>query len=385
MDKISVCYLSFNYYPGQGLVEFYEFSRKLKEIGHNVYVIAAARNGEKRFEIVDGVNVIRIHVKTTKKRSLENFRFNILASRILSIIIENNQIQIVHVFSYAFAFLIKFQTFPYSKKVKWIYDIRSGSLLENMFYQLGKKLTRFSTSFFDNTFIIDEMVNKEILGNQINKETVVIPLGVDLQVFKPASNRLLLSRYGILENEIVIVYLGNLNFERRLQNLILAFWKASKKIEDLRLMIIGDGNSLPDLKLLTNKLSLSDKIFFLGYIDYSKVPSFLSAADIAISYIPIVPAFDAQPPTKTVEYLACSLPVIATATQGNIRFIEHEKNGLLTGDDPNSISKAIIRLCLDVNFRQILAENARSSIIKYDWRTIITEKLLPAYHEVLRD
>lgn len=385
MDKLSICYISFNYYPGQGVTAFYEFSRKMRDEGHNVLVLAAARRGEKRFEIVDGVVIIRIPVKTTRKRSLENLRFTILASRALSNVIEKNHIQIVHVFSYAFASLIKFKIFPSSKKVKWIYDIRSGPVLDNMFYQLGNKLLRFEASLFDKTFIIDEMVNNEIFGNQKKKGAVIVPLGVDLNVFKPERNPLLLSRYGILENDTVLVYLGNLNSERRIQNVIMAFGKASKKIKGLRLMIIGDGNSLPDLKLLAKNLSISDKVIFLGYIDYSKVPSFLSATDIAISYIPIVPAFDAQPPIKTVEYLACSLPVIATSTKGNQRFITHERNGLLSEDDPYSLLKAITRLCIDVNLRNKLGKNARPSIVEYDWRTIVKEKILPAYQEVLRD
>ena len=124
-------------------------------------------------------------------------------------------------------------------------------------------------------------------------------------------------------------------------------------------------------------------MFFLGYIRYAEVPKFLSAMDIAISYIPIVPAFDSQPSGKTVEYLACSLPVIATNTEGNRRFISNGINGLTCRDDSDSLSKAIIRLCLDISLRKKLAKNARSSIEDYDWRKIVRERIVPAYRKVL--
>ena len=183
MDKLSICYISFNYYSGQGVTAFYEFSRKMRSDGHNVYIIAAARMGEKIFEIVDGIVVIRIPVKTTRKRSIDNLKFTFLASRAILKLIEKKRIQIVHVFSYAFVSLIKFYTFPSSKKVKWINDIRSGPVLKNIFYQLGKKLIRFEASFFDKTFIIDEMVNNEIFYDQKQKESVIVALGIDLKIF----------------------------------------------------------------------------------------------------------------------------------------------------------------------------------------------------------
>ena len=41
---------------------FLEFSKKLKEMGHDVYVIAAGRNNERSFDVIDGVQITRIPV-----------------------------------------------------------------------------------------------------------------------------------------------------------------------------------------------------------------------------------------------------------------------------------------------------------------------------------
>lgn len=383
--KLSICYVAFSHYPGQGSTAVFEFSRNMAKRGHKVHVIAAAKPNEKTFEVVEKVVVRRIRVKTLKRRSLETLKFNILASRMLSKIIESHHVEIVHVFAYTSAFLIKFT----SRKAKWIYDIRSGPIEDrkkpSLLYQLGKKILKFESMFFDAIFIIDEAVKKEILGYNVPKKIFIAPLGADFQSFKPnGKNRTLLSGYGIQEKDIVLVYLGSISQKRRLVNLIQAMWKSSIKIQNLRLIILGEGGELKRLKLLAKKLSISGKIFFLGYIQYSEVPRFLLAADVAISYIPIVPAFNSQPSGKTVEYLACSLPVIATNTKGNRRFVINGINGVLCEDDPDSLSKAIIKLCLDVGFRNKLATNARHSIADYDWRTIVKEKILPAYRKVLR-
>lgn len=391
MERLSVCFVSFNFFPGQGLTEIFEYSRKLKRLGHEVRVIAAGRQGERKFEVVEGVPVTRIPVRTVKRRSFETLRFNLLASRILRQIVKRNCINIVHVFSYAFSILIKLGMFwsLRSKNVKWVYDIRSGPLegreKPTLIYHLAKKLLIFESTFFDATFVIDEDVKNEVLGNNAKKEIFIAPLGADLQSFEPnTEDNRLLSRYGIEEKATILVYSGSVSSKRKLRNLILAFWKACIKFENLRLLILGEGDDVSHLKMLTQKLAISDKVFFLGYINYFDVPKFLSVADIAVSYVPIIPAFDAQPPAKTVEYLACSLPVIATSTRGNNRFVVHGWNGLLTKDDPGSLSKAIVKLSQDEGLREKLAEMARPSVEDYDWGKIVERRILPAYQKILQ-
>jgi glycosyltransferase involved in cell wall biosynthesis len=222
-----------------------------------------------------------------------------------------------------------------------------------------------------------------VLGD--DSKAFLAPLGTDLELFKASGrDRRVLSRYGIQQEGLIVVYSGSLNARRKLGNLILAFWRACTEVPNLQLIILGEGDDLNHLKSLSQRLSISDRVFFLGYVNYREVPAFLSAADIAVSYVPIFPAFDAQPPLKTIEYLACSLAVIATNTTGNRRFIAHEWNGLLTKDDPKSVSESIIRLSRDARLRETLSGRATRSVENYDWKTIIEERILPAYQETLR-
>src|SRR4030043_1928857 len=183
MEKIILCYVSFNYHPTQGLVEFSEIPTKIREIGHRIYIVFAARKNENLVENINGIHIIRIPVKNTKKRSLENIKFSLRASKVLSNLIKKKNVQIIHVFSYAFSFLLK--TYVPKQKCKWIYDIRSGPIENNIImYNVFKKLVKFDASFYDQTFIIDKAVGKEIFGNNKMK-AVSIPIGVDLDSFKP--------------------------------------------------------------------------------------------------------------------------------------------------------------------------------------------------------
>jgi glycosyltransferase involved in cell wall biosynthesis len=393
MRKLSICFVSFNYYDAQGATEFIEYSHQISKMGHIVYVIAAGRKNEKSCEILNGIKIIRIPVKNINKRSIENIKFSFLASNVILNMIKNNNIEIIHIISYAFSSLIKVRLLQISKKVKWVYDIRSGPIenriTPSIFYILGIKILQFESLLFDSIFINGEAVKNKILGNWLKNKVSIITVGVDLKKFQSnidqKRNQTKIYKYGIREKKIKIVYLGSIAPQRRLQNVILAFYKASLKIENIILIIIGSGIDLSNLKRLTKKYSLSDKIIFTGHIKFTYIPQLLSKMDIAISYIPIVPAFDAQPPVKTLEYLACSLPVIATSTKGNQIFIKHLDNGLLVKDTPESISKAIIWLYNDLDLRTKLAQNARPSVEKYNWRNIVEKQILPAYQQLLRD
>jgi len=378
MERLSVCYVNFSYYPGQGTAAFFEYSRALAKIGHEVHVIAAARPGEKTFEVVNKVAVQRTPVKTTRRLSPENLRFSYLARRALAAVIKMSTFDIVHIFSHAGSILIRFAN-KKTRGTKWIYDIRSGPVRKSPWSFLGKAVQGFESSFFDATFVVD----KGLMESKSSDKVFLAPIGVNLQMFRPVRSRWVLSKHDIPESDVVLVYSGSLDPERRTENLIYAFWEASKVIKNLRLMVLGEGRNLGNLRSVAEKLAISDKVLFLGYVDYGRMPAFLSAADIAVSYVPLVPAFDKQPPLKTIEYLACSLPVIATETAGNRQFIAHEKNGLLTKDDPNSLSETIIRLSKDADLRATLSRNARPSVKNYDWKTIVEERILPAYKKIL--
>ena len=149
-------------------------------------------------------------------------------------------------------------------------------------------------------------------------------------------------------------------------------------------MLIGDGLLLPQLRALACDLQVDKRIIWTGGVDYSAVVPYLNTADLALAYVPQNSQFNLQPPLKTVEFLACGLPTVATATKGNQRFIIHEHNGLLAEDDAVALSEGILRLVTDTALRRRIAETARCSVQQYDWRTIVAERLMPFYQEVLQ-
>jgi glycosyltransferase involved in cell wall biosynthesis len=367
----------------QGLTSLYEYSQKIRELGLNVIILAVARPNEKEMELLNGVYIYRVPMKSLKRNFFNTLFFNYkILIKLFNL--RKNNIKIMHIYSYLFSFFIKLLYDPFSLRYKWIYDIRSGPIenkkKSSILYYFFKQLLVFESLFFDRILIINEGMKKEIFKNNTNSKITIIPLGIDTSLFcKKRRKYNLLHNYQIDPNNFLLVYVGAVSSKRKLDKMIFGFKDAYSNLKNLKLFIIGEGDDLIRLKQLTAELCLSNNVYFLGYINYNKIPDYLSLIDVALAYVPILPSFNYQPPTKTIEYLSYSLPVIATRTDGNCNFIINNVNGILIDDDDKSVSKAIMTLYKNRKLRQKLIKNSRSSIIQYDWRTIVNEHLLPVY------
>ncbi|BBO82764.1 hypothetical protein DSCO28_33300 [Desulfosarcina ovata subsp. sediminis] len=214
----------------------------------------------------------------------------------------------------------------------------------------------------------------------------IVPVGFDKEALYPISenrrnkNRSLL---GYNDNDCVIVFCGSIAKFRRLDNLLKAFKIVVDQMDNARLLMIGDGNALHELKDLAYTLGIESKVQFTGRIEHCELVDYFGASDIGISYIPINENYTYNPPVKTFDYLSCSLPTIATQTISNGKIITDRDNGLLTSDSIDGVAISIIKLIHDDSMRKQIKQNARSSIMNYEFETIAEKHLIPVYESML--
>jgi glycosyltransferase involved in cell wall biosynthesis len=181
-------------------------------------------------------------------------------------------------------------------------------------------------------------------------------------------------------DELLLGYVGGLHESRDLKTLISAFERVSGP--PARLVIIGDGRDRVNLENHAASLGLSDVVTFTGSVSHSKVPSYLAALDVGLSWIPDRPQYRNQPPLKTVEYLAAGLPVIATPTPGNLEFCT-DRNAIISSFDIDSFASDLKQLVGDEELRQSIAQNAIESVAEYDYDTIVKKHLIPIYKKAI--
>lgn len=173
----------------------------------------------------------------------------------------------------------------------------------------------------DGLISVSEALKQRILKN-FGINSVVIHNLIDLTY---------LSEYRVrnhfLESPVTIVLVGSLIKLKGFDFFLQCFANSKLKNENVIVKIIGQGNELQSLQTLTNDLSISDKVFFLGKLDRKKIFGELNNADFFV-----LPSRTENFSVAVLEALAHGLPVIATLC-GGIRECINENNGLLVKVD----------------------------------------------------
>lgn len=298
-------------------------------------------------------------------------------------ILRREKFDIIHVFYFTGASLLPIFC---KKNGKWVLDIRSGRLNRGIKGILYNKLIKFESKFFDLVIVVNEGLKNKLFKNDKGERIKILPLGANLKKLRAVKvDRSFWKIYGVELESLILIYIGDFHRTRHLENLLMAFKIVCKnfKRKNLRLVLVGGKDKdRKFLKELTKELSIDSKVIFLGIVPYNIIPSLLKNSDIGLSYIPKSNIYDVQPPLKTFEYLAASLPVVATNTKAHLEFLKNRENAIISSDDPVDFAKGIIELIDNSTLRLKLRSNAPIDIEKFDWRHIC-KRLYTIYLELL--
>ncbi len=139
---------------------------------------------------------------------------------------------------------------------------------------------------------------------------------------------------GIFDRKIVL-YVGKLIMRKGVDYLIKAFALLKREIDDVALLIIGDGPEKNNLVQLSTSLLPPNSVFFLGRIEQSDLPFFFSRADVCV--VPSVTLDDAEWGIHTEpwglvmnEAMQFGRPMVATDAVGAaFDLIRNGTNGFL--------------------------------------------------------
>ncbi len=135
--------------------------------------------------------------------------------------------------------------------------------------------------------------------------------------------------------------------------------------ESYSLKIIGSGAQEEFLKQYSQKLSLENRVEFLGKIDHEKLPLYYQSA-----YCLIVPSRTPETFNLTgIEALKAGLPVIAADVGAISEWLQHGFNGFLfKSNNSNDLALKINELILNRSLHRIFCLNAFKSTI-FDFKS----------------
>ena len=138
--------------------------------------------------------------------------------------------------------------------------------------------------------------------------------------------------------------------------------------QNTKVLLIGDGPAMPDLKRYVREHGLDQEVLFTGPLPHAEVPRYLDLIDIAVQ-----PAANEYCcPMKILEYMALGKPIIAPR-QENIQELlqEGEEAEFFTAGDPASLAQAMKAMVEDPARTRRIGCQAREAIMRrgYLWTT----------------
>lgn len=330
----------------------------LARLGHDVILVA--RSGGTSSEMEDaGIKVIQVENGSNWLFSLRH-------------IAAEERPDIIHVFIHAgcgiYPFIMRSESRP-----KFVLDIRSPLLRGGLMRKIVQFKNQFEIYGYDAVTAHSIESAHTVIGHR--HEIFWVPPGVDFSLLSMGDPHRKRSN-----EEVKLVYIGSLDHKRGILDLISAVLITGEYFP-LVLDIYGAGDTESDIReLICNRKSMAD-IRLLGQLPRQELLKRLPSYDIGLAYVPHA-LFDAAPPLKTLEFLACGLPVVATNTFGNRMFVESGVNGLLVDDDSVSYAQGIVDI-VNAEWLGAARTNSRHSVESFDWRNIVLKRLLPLYQGLL--
>jgi D-inositol-3-phosphate glycosyltransferase len=211
----------------------------------------------------------------------------------------------------------------------------------------------------------------------------VIPLGVDLDLFRPR-DRTECRRSLDISADRVIVFVGRPDSIKGLDTLLLAIGALPSHLQrGLRLIVVGDAGTERALggaryRRLVRTLGVADAVEFRGIVSQHELAPYYSAADICA-----VPSAYESFGMVAVESMACQTPVVAFSVGGLAATIRDGHTGFLAAAGDRSGYAAKLAAALSSPALAEMGRRARLSVRPYEWSTIV-ERTLELYERVTR-
>lgn len=269
---------------------------------------------------------------------------------------------------------------------------------EDFYSKVYKKLIKMFYNMADVIVVVSKAIKEDLIENfKLNKDKLkVIYNPMDIQTIQNFAKEGIEEKYTNIFQHSVIINVGRLIKAKGQWHLIRIFKKVKEEIEDIKLVILGEGQLKDYLESLVNKLELEKDVHFFGFQNNP-------FQYISKSTIYVLPSLFEGFPNALPEAMACGLPVIAsdcksgpreilapdTDIQIETKTIEYAHYGILVPvcdgnfypegepltEEETMLANSIIKLVKSEELRRQYGQYAQQRVQDFDIDTIISKWL----------
>ena len=271
-------------------------------------------------------------------------------------LIDQNGYDLVHAF---FAFPSGYLCLKTAGQIPYIISLRGSDvpgfnvrlkLDYHLLKGLFRKIWRNAGAVIANSKGLAELATKF----EPTLDIGVICNGIDTDQFTPPPVRTITGR-------IKLLTVCRLIARKRIHLLIEAIRHLVQQGVDAELNIVGEGNLLNELQAQVGQLKITDRVNFLGLVEYDEMPLVYQQ-----NHFFLMSSAHEGMSNAMLEAMASGLPIISTPCEGTKELIS--QNGIIIQDaTPETITNGIVEITNNPSQYNNMSECSRITAEQFSW------------------
>jgi glycosyltransferase involved in cell wall biosynthesis len=235
---------------------------------------------------------------------------------------------------------------------------------------ISKTIEQYLVQFTDTTICVTKNDMMVAVENRIadKSNTVVIHNGIDITKFgKQQKNERLMNEFGLSPDNFIVGNISRFDIQKNQKLIIQASYYLSKRIPEMKFVLVGDGQCLKQMREYAAESNLEDVIIFTGERQDTK--DFYSLFDVFV-----LPSYWEGLPYVLLEAMASQLPVICSKIPNHLEVVKNNHSAFTINPyEMDDLFQRLIVLYQNPEIRQKLSENAYADVQKFNEQEMVNE------------
>lgn len=244
------------------------------------------------------------------------------------------------------------------------------------------KITRILLNTFDIVIAPTEKVKRRLMDCNISTGIEIVPTGINIEKFQEElsmqEKEKLLAKYELSSEDNILIYVGRIAEEKNIEEVLHLYNKALKYVKNTKLLIVGGGPYLSNLKGIVKDYGIEDYVKFTGMIDIDEIYKYYKIGDIFVT----ASTSETQGITY-IEALASGLPVICRWDTCIKDLIINGQTGF-TYENEKEFMESLINITSSQELKKRIICNLEDKVKEYSTEKF-GEKVLEIYTSLLNN
>lgn len=358
------------------------FIRELRQLGHEVTLIAPAYTSQQYTVFETGTGIIRIPSQKVLFDPEDRFMSR-KAIRQLLFYCHQQKYDVLHIQTpfvahYLGVWLAGELGLPCIETYHTYFEEYLYHYLplapKRLMQYIAKYYTTKQCNQLDQVIVPSSAMRDVLHQYGVKSDIEILPTGIPTQDHRPGDGRRFRKEYGIAPDRPVMLTVGRVAFEKNIGFLMDVVKKVQQDIPNVLFIIAGEGPMLSHLKKRVRREGLQQQILFVGYLERAtQLQDCYRAANVFV--------FASRTETQglvLLEAMAQELPVVSTAVMGTRDVLVDRQGCLIAPDDISGFAEKVTTMLSKHLLQRQLAQTGKAYVNKWT-APRFAEKLVAVY------